>query len=176
MRRTTLLFVICLMNIAPAEGSVLASIGWKLMNSKIQSEFPKVKRITTDELADWLQNPKRPQPLLLDVRTPAEFDVSHLQGAQRIDPDAKAPFPLPHDRPIVTYCSVGYRSAALAKRLREAGYKDVQNLQGSIFQWANEGRPVYRDGKPVSKVHPYNGIWGRLLEAKYRADVPPVKS
>ena len=32
----------------------------------------------------------------------------------------------------------------------------------SIFQWANEGRPVERDGKPFSTVRPHNEIWGEM--------------
>ncbi len=175
MRRLAFVALLCLMSVTGMDGSILSSLGWKAMNARIRSEFPKVKRITTAELAAWLNDQKRPTPLLLDVRTPAEYNVSHLKGAQRINPDAKAPFDLPRDRPIVTYCSVGYRSAALAKRLREAGYQTLENLEGSIFQWANEERPVYRDGEPVSKVHPYNGIWGKLLAPAHRADVPAVK-
>jgi hypothetical protein len=29
-------------------------------------------------------------------------------------------------------------------------------MEGSIFQWANEGRPLEKEGKPVETVHPYN--------------------
>ena len=47
------------------------------------------------------------------------------------------------------------------------------NMEGSIFKWANEGRPVYRDGERVEKVHPYNETWGRLLDKARRASVPP---
>ncbi len=46
----------------------------------------------------------------------------------------------------------------------------MQNLKGSIFQWANEGRPVVRDGEPVREVHPYDAVWGRLLDRDLRAD------
>ena len=53
-----------------------------------------------------------------------------------------------------------------------AGYADVWNLEGSIFQWANGGRPVYRDGRPVEAVHPYNTLWGTLLADSLRAYEP----
>jgi hypothetical protein len=29
-----------------------------------------------------------------------------------------------------------------------------------IIRWANEGRPVYRDGRAVAEVHPYDDQWG----------------
>ncbi len=107
--------------------------GWTLVNAKIRQDFPEVKRITTAQLAAWLEDEKRVVPLLLDVRTTAEFERSHLRNAQQI-----APGPLLQevkDRPIVTYCSVGYRSAALAERLRAEGYSNLSNLEGSIFRW-----------------------------------------
>jgi 3-mercaptopyruvate sulfurtransferase SseA len=69
---------------------------------------------------------------------------------------------------------VGYRSARVAHWLAGQGYTNVRNLSGSIFQWANEGRPVFRDGRPTTQVHPYDQRWGLLLKSDYRADVPDV--
>jgi rhodanese-related sulfurtransferase len=109
---------------------------------------------------------------LLDVRTAAEYDVSHIHDARRVDPDSSVEsINLPKDQPIVTYCSVGYRSAAFAKKLQDAGYTNVQNMTGSIFEWASEGRPMEREGHRVNKVHPYNSTWGKLLKPELRADV-----
>jgi 3-mercaptopyruvate sulfurtransferase SseA len=68
------------------------------------------------------------------------------------------------------YCSVGIRSARVADRLRHAGIGAVYNLDGSIFRWASEGRPVVRDGEPVRAVHPYNAVWGRLLPRDLHPD------
>lgn len=151
-------------------------LGWHMLNTEIRRKFPTVQRIHTDGLAAWLGDPQRPAPVLLDVREPAEFDVSHLAAARRVEPgtDPRA-LGLPKDQPIVTYCSVGYRSAVFAQQLQKAGYTNVRNLEGSIFQWANEGRPMVRDGQPVKTVHPFNTIWGSLLDADRRADVPPVE-
>jgi 3-mercaptopyruvate sulfurtransferase SseA len=64
---------------------------------------------------------------------------------------------------VIVYCSVGYRSARLAQRLRARGY-EVSNLEGSIFEWANEDRALYQGDRRVSGVHPYDSTWGRLLE------------
>ena len=78
--------------------------------------------------------------------------------------------------PIVVYSSVGYRSARLAHWLAGQGYTNVRNLAGSIFQWANEDRPVFRDGRPTTEVHPYDRRWGLLLESRFRAAVPDVET
>jgi len=142
------------------------SIDWFLLKQSLRHRFPKVKWIATEELSEWLADKNRPPPVLLDVRTKAEWDVSHIPGARRVDPDApieKANSGISKDTPIVTYCAVGYRSGVVATKLREAGFTNVQNLEGSIFQWANEHRPLVRDHKPVKTVHPYSSLWGRLL-------------
>ena len=67
------------------------------------------------------------------------------------------------DIPVVTYCAVGYRSAEFAARLGAAAFTHVQNLEGSIFRWANEHRPLVSDGAPAWRVHPYSKSWGQLL-------------
>lgn len=147
-------------------------LGWTLVNWKVRHDFPKVRRISPNELSEWLKDKKRAQPSLLDVRTKAEFEVSQIPGAHRVEPGTDpAEIKLPKDQPIVTYCSVGYRSGALAEKMREAGFTNVQNLSGSIFQWANEGRPLVHDGQPSHKVHPYNSTWGKLLKPELRAPV-----
>ncbi len=148
-------------------------VAWRLLNTTIRRDFPEVERISTAELAAWLDDKTRPQPLLLDVRTGAEYRVSHLPGAQWIAPDAPASaIREAKERSIVTYCSVGYRSAILAERLRAAGFGQVLNLEGSIFKWANEDRPLVRDGSErVEQVHPYNQVWGLLLRKRHRAGV-----
>jgi rhodanese-related sulfurtransferase len=148
------------------------SIHWFLLKKSLEHRFPEVAWITTEELANWLADKGQPAPLLLDVRTPEEWNVSHLPGARHAEP--KAPLEsvtggIAKETPIVTYCAVGYRSAEMAKRLRTAGFTNVRNLEGSIFEWANEHRPLVRDEQPVSSVHPYNALWGRLLAEEVRA-------
>ena len=145
---------------------------WTLVRQRIAKEFPGVPQLATRDLAAWLADGERKKPLLLDVRAPEEYAVSHLPGARRADPEARAgqlDLGVGRDQPIVTYCSVGYRSSALAERLRQAGYTQVQNLAGSIFQWANEDRPLERDGKPATLVHPYNSFWSGMLKRERRA-------
>src|SRR5690348_1198005 len=101
------------------------SIDWFLLKRSLRSQFSDVQWITTAQLADWIANRNQPQPILLDVRTRAEWKVSHLPKARLVLPDSD-PTPavalLPKNAPIVTYCAIGYRSARAAQRLRAAGY------------------------------------------------------
>lgn len=150
----------------------MPSFGWFFLKKSLRSKFTNIDWISTGELADWLANKGRPAPVLLDVRTPAEWEVSHLPGARRVDPNAPAEGvggDLPKETLIVTYCAVGYRSAEMATRLRAAGFTNVRNLEGSIFQWGNEHRPLLRGKERVTQVHPYNSFWGRLLNDEVRA-------
>lgn len=142
-------------------------LSWPAVLESIREQFPDVRQLQTQELAEWLADPSRRPPLLLDARTEAEFEVSHLAGARHF-PEETPPAELLEtagaDQPVVVYCSVGYRSSAVARRLREAGFTEVYNLEGSIFKWANEGRPVYRQEQTVQEVHPYDSLWGTLLD------------
>jgi rhodanese-related sulfurtransferase len=142
-------------------------------------KFPDVQWIDRADLARWREDPGRTQPLLIDARTKPEYQVSHLRDAILIDPSRPSLRPLKtlaKNDPIVVYCSVGYRSARLAHWLGGQGYTNVRNLAGSIFQWANEDRPVFRDDRPTTEVHPYDRRWGLLLESRYRAPLPDVET
>jgi rhodanese-related sulfurtransferase len=139
----------------------------------VRARFPAVPQLSTADLAAWLADTNRVPPVLLDVRPRAEFEVGHLPGAIRVDPDA-TPAEVrrrvgDEARPVVVYCSVGWRSSALAQRLGKAGFTRVSNLEGSVFAWANEDRPLEADGRPVTRVHPYNRTFGRLLRPEKRA-------
>jgi rhodanese-related sulfurtransferase len=148
------------------------SIHWFLLKKSLEHRFPEVAWISTEELANWLADKNRTPPLLLDVRTAEEWNVSHLPGARHAEPKASVESVaagISKETPVVTYCAVGYRSAEMAKRLRTAGFTNVRNLEGSIFEWANERRPLVQGDQPVSRVHPYNALWGRLLTDDVRA-------
>lgn len=133
--------------------------------SIIRARFPDVQQMTTDELASLMYDRRR-RPVILDVRSQTEYDVSHIPGAIRVDPSTDGVSILPLMKPgrgVVTYCSIGYRSCALANRILGTGAPWVYNLDGSIFQWANEGRPLESFYQPTYRVHPYNRSFSQML-------------
>lgn len=82
-------------------------------------------------------------PQLLDVRTPEEWAICHLDGAtllplqelaQRVDS-------LDPQRDIVVYCHVGGRSAMAVDFLTQRGFGRVRNLTGGIQAWAERVEP-----------------------------------
>lgn len=148
---------------------------WSSVNRMIDAQYPDVSSLSTEELAARLTDSSGRRPVLLDARSSEEYAVSHLPGAHRVEPRASPLFgldTLSADRPIVVYCSVGYRSAQVAHRLQKQGFTNVSNLKGSIFRWANEGRPVVRDGRVIRAVHPYDQTWGMLLDDPLHCSTP----
>jgi rhodanese-related sulfurtransferase len=133
--------------------------------------FPSVSQLGTGTLEEWLQQ-ANPSLLLVDVRSPEEFAVSHLRGSVNLQTAAQIAAAVNERKPTKTvlYCSVGFRSSRLARALTRQGLRDVMNLEGSIFQWANEGRAVYQGEKAVHKVHPYGKRWAGLLKGGLASD------
>jgi rhodanese-related sulfurtransferase len=137
----------------------------------VKDRFPDVPQLSAALLAETFVNPQQTRPLLLDARSAEEFGVSHLANAQRLDPatpDAEIIQQIPKDRPIVVYCAAGYRGSQMARRLRALGYADVANLSGGIFQWANEGREIYRGDQLIREVHSFHAAFRRLLRREAR--------
>ncbi len=94
-----------------------------------------------------------PQPLLLDVRSKAEREVSVMPGAI-FDTNS-----IPAGSRVVVYCTVGLRSGIAARKLRQLGY-DAVNLRGGILAWlAAGGELVDLQGQPTQAVHVYGRRW-----------------
>lgn len=139
---------------------------WHDVKARIRSRYPAVPQLSVSALRDWLRDSTRSPPLLLDIRTPEEFADGHLEGAIRVDSVGEALRRLrlrPAGVSAVLYCSVGQRSSALADRLLARGAGSIYNLEGSLFEWANEGQPVVASDGRTGKVHPYDREWGVLL-------------
>ncbi len=102
-----------------------------------------MKTISAPALAQWLQDPERPAPHLLDVREPWEFEVCHIAGS-RLVPMRTLPgrlVELDAAQPIVCICHHGNRSAHVAMWLWRQGYADVYNLSGGVDAWARQVDP-----------------------------------
>jgi rhodanese-related sulfurtransferase len=154
--------------VKPLVRSVRA-VAWKMVKTWVRQTFPRVPYLTTQELADQLSHGKDFPPIVIDARKNEEFEVSHLPNAHHARTvEAVQQLGLLPEQRIVVYCSIGYRSARLVEKLHQTGFANAKNLEGSIFQWANEGRPLVRDGTSVGEVHPYNPTWGLLLESARR--------
>lgn len=121
-----------------------------------------VKEITVPEAV------AKKNVLFADAREKKEFDVSHINNALFAGYDdfkLSRLNNIPKDREIIVYCSIGKRSEKITEKLMEAGYTNVSNLYGGIFEWVNRGNSVVDlNNRNTNKVHAYGRFWGQWLE------------
>jgi len=144
------------------------------VKKNLVAKYPSVVMIDVNQLYQEL-NSKGEYYLLLDVRSPKEYAVSHIYQAHNAPNIEKALEILQaksRQTPILVYCSLGYRSAELALELQNQGFSQVTNLAGSLFEWVDKDYPIYQGDNQVQKVHPYNLWWGRYLRSDYRSYRP----
>ncbi|CAM3450194.1 rhodanese-like domain-containing protein [Pontibacter korlensis] len=125
-----------------------------------------IPTIKPNELQAILSSDEK-RTLLLDTRQPEEYGVSHIAGAQFVGYDSFEVEQLKgvaKDTPVILYCSVGYRSEKIGDKLQEAGFTNVRHLYGGIFEWVNQGLPVYNQKEKTNKIHAFSKSWGVWLQ------------
>jgi rhodanese-related sulfurtransferase len=89
-----------------------------------------------------------PDAVVLDVRTPQEYNDGHLKNALNLNWNDAAFLAgleqIRKDRTVLVYCHSGGRSAAAVKKLNELGYKSVYELKGGITSWRAAKMPEAR--------------------------------
>lgn len=115
-------------------------------------------------------NAQKATVILLDSREQKEYKTSHLNNAIHIGYDhfkidsVLKKIPNKNSK-IVVYCSLGIRSETIADSLKKAGYKNVENLYGGIFEWKNNNLPVYNsEEKETDSIHIFSKEWGKWLK------------
>lgn len=110
---------------------------------------------------------ERTDILLVDAREWNEYKVSHIKNAMFVGYDQFEMDRLKlisKNQKIVVYCSVGYRSEKISEKLKQAGFIDVSNLYGGIFEWVNQHNPVVDEkGNVTPNIHAYSKTWGVWL-------------
>lgn len=84
--------------------------------------------------------------ITLDVRTPAEFNESHIEGALLVDFQSgnfeNQIASLDKNQTYAVYCRSGNRSGQAVKVMSDAGFTKLYNLDGGVIDWANSGLPL----------------------------------
>lgn len=93
-------------------------------------------------------NQKKENHLLIDVRTPMEFEESHLKNAINIDYFDKQFYEkvknFDKNKPIFIYCRTGRKSGEISEKLIKKGFTKVYDLDGGIISWKEEKNEVIK--------------------------------
>jgi rhodanese-related sulfurtransferase len=105
---------------------------------------PIIKDITTQEASALIE--ENPDLIIIDVRTPAEFDSGHIENAINIDYYSET-FQdeldnRDKDKTYLIYCEIGVRSADALAIMQQLGFMEVYNMQGGISQWQQDKLPT----------------------------------
>jgi rhodanese-related sulfurtransferase len=98
-----------------------------------------MREFSATELRDYL-DAAQPQPLLLDVREPWEFDKARIDGSTLV-PMRSVPEQLgalDPQRETVVICHHGIRSRMVGRYLESQGFSNVINLSGGVAAWASD--------------------------------------
>ena len=91
-------------------------------------------------------NQGNPDFVIVDIRTPEEFNEGHIEGAVNVDFYAET-FREDLDKfdkskTYFIYCRSGNRSGRAMPIMKDLGFKEVYNLSVGIKEWVAEGLPV----------------------------------
>ena len=87
--------------------------------------------------------------VLVDVRTPEEWNAGHLEGAVHInlfDSDFEERFAaLDTTKTYVVYCRSGNRSGQAIQKMKSRGFSKLTNMEGGIIAWERQDFPIVTD-------------------------------
>ena len=117
---------------------LMVSAGWCEEKTAV-----KVKRIGIEEYDRLRADANN---VILDVRSPAEFEKGRIPGAINID-IASSKFAeriaaLDKDKTYLVNCAVGMRSARACKKMEAMGFKNLYDLEGGFDDWKKARKPI----------------------------------
>jgi rhodanese-related sulfurtransferase len=100
-----------------------------------------IKTIEPTAFSEKIKTTENPQ--ILDVRTPEEFNVSHIENAENVNwlGDSFVQYSEKYNKtkPVFVYCRSGARSKKATEKLEELGFKNIYEMEGGFLKWDAEG-------------------------------------
>jgi rhodanese-related sulfurtransferase len=124
--------------------AIAAVAGYTLLGSQPGAGTAAITHLGPEAFMERMQGD--PGAVVVDVRTPAEFQSGHLPGAINVELDrleglASTALPDRNAR-LLVYCRSGNRSSFAVNILEKQGYTRLVNMTGGIAQWSAQGYPV----------------------------------
>ena len=106
-------------------------------------------------------------PVIVDVRTPAEFEGAHIAGSFNLPLEelrARAD-QLADAGPLVLVCRMGQRSREAETLMRAAGHDSAVSMEGGLEGWERAGLPLQRGQQRWSMERQVRGVAGSVVLA-----------
>ncbi|PKG99879.1 rhodanese-like domain-containing protein [Paraglaciecola sp. MB-3u-78] len=115
---------------------------WILSLLSFSAYCSNVSNISQQELLETNTN----SVVIVDVRTPEEFQQGHVPNAINVPLsdiiDNPAILTSYKEKPIVLYCRSGYRAGKAAEALQKEGHQNLRHLEGDMQAWLKAGLSV----------------------------------
>lgn len=152
---------------------VFALFSWsgceKAQNTQGETPVSKVSEVKSDlaapEFSELIK--QNPDAVILDVRSPREFEASHIANAVNMDINGNFQSQvsqLDPSKPVFVYCLSGARSSAAVQILRNSGFTKIFHLQGGLMEWRYANLPETAD-KAMAKKSMTMGKYHKMLES-----------
>ncbi|VAV92985.1 hypothetical protein MNBD_ALPHA04-11 [hydrothermal vent metagenome] len=113
-------------------------------DSNVEEKASAISLVDASSASKLLEEDKT--AVLLDVRTPEEFNAGHIDGAENIDfksPDFVDKIGnLAKDKHYVVYCGSGKRSGKATAKMDELGFTKITDVDGGITAWSAANLPL----------------------------------
>lgn len=114
--------------------------GGALLWPNLQRRGAKVSPLQATQLIN------QSKALIVDVRTPDQFNAGHLPDARNIPlkelPNRMSELDKFKSRPVIVVCQTGVTSAKAATLLKNAGFASTVSLDGGLAGWQKQGLPL----------------------------------
>ncbi|HSE72095.1 MAG TPA: rhodanese-like domain-containing protein [Nocardioidaceae bacterium] len=125
------------------------------------------RRLDVQSLQERLGTERSPR--LLDVRTPAEFETSHIPGSYNVPLDTlrehREELRRHLDEDVVLVCRSGNRAAQAEQSLAEVGLPGLRVLDGGIVGWESAGAPLARGNQTWELERQVRLVAGSIVAA-----------
>src|SRR4051812_27140457 len=105
------------------------------------------KNISIDEAAKLVSS--NMNIVVLDVRTPREFQAGHIKGATNINFNdkefAKRVAALDKNKTYIVHCAAGGRSAKACEQIKTMDFKNMLHMNQGFNAWKEAGKPIEKE-------------------------------
>lgn len=122
---------------------------FKIFKFGKKTQKEDLKNITPEKAFSLVnENKNNSNFVILDVRTPNEYEDGHLESSKNIDYKSndfkKVIEEMDKTKTYILYCRSGVRSVKSYDIMKKLNFADVYNIEGGIKGWMKKGLPIVK--------------------------------